>query len=105
MEPAPGAPDLSLPILDRVILPNAQPGETQDKHEEPDNPVSLCDYLVPPEEHLDRSALEAFLAGEAGPRTIEMRAFKFDCFIVIIGEAIRASMGMVKGIPVLRHPV
>lgn len=40
-----------------------------------------------------------------GPRTIEMRAFRFDCFIVIIWEAIRASMGIVKGIPVLRHPV
>ena len=40
-----------------------------------------------------------------GPRTIEMRAFRFDCFIVIIGEAIRAAMGMVKGIPVLRHSV
>ncbi len=40
-----------------------------------------------------------------GPRTIDMRAFRFDCFIVIIWEAIRASMGIVKGIPILRHPV
>ena len=40
-----------------------------------------------------------------GPRTIEMRAFRFDCFIIIIGEAIRASMGMVKGITVLRQRV
>lgn len=40
-----------------------------------------------------------------GPRTIDMRAFRFNCFIVIIGEAIRAAMGMVKRIPVLRDPV
>jgi len=40
-----------------------------------------------------------------GPRTIDMRAFRFDRFIVIIWEAIRTSMGMVKGIPILRQPV
>jgi len=40
-----------------------------------------------------------------GPRTVEMRAFRFDYFIVIIWEAIRASMRMVKGIPILRQPV
>jgi len=40
-----------------------------------------------------------------GPRTIDMRVFRFDYFIVIIWEAIRASMGMVKGIPILWHPV
>ena len=40
-----------------------------------------------------------------GPRTIDMRAFRFERFVVTIGEAIRAAMGMVKGIPVLRRPV
>ncbi|CVK31693.1 protein of unknown function [Methanoculleus bourgensis] len=40
-----------------------------------------------------------------GPRTIEMRAFRFDAFRLIIWEAIRASMGMVKGITVLRQRV
>lgn len=40
-----------------------------------------------------------------GPRTIDMRAFRFERFIVIIWEAIRASMGTVKGIPRLRHRV
>jgi putative transposase len=37
-----------------------------------------------------------------GPRTIGMRAFRFDCFVVIIGEAIQASMGTVNGIPVIQ---
>ena len=40
-----------------------------------------------------------------GPRTVDMRAFRFERFIVIIGEGIRASLRMVKGIPVLRQPV
>lgn len=40
-----------------------------------------------------------------GPKTIDMRAFRFDYFIVIIWEAIRASMRMVKGIPALRNLV
>ena len=40
-----------------------------------------------------------------GPRTIDMRAFRFECFIVIIWEAIRVSMGIVKGTRALRLPV
>lgn len=40
-----------------------------------------------------------------GPRTVDMRAFRFERFIVIIGEGIRTSLGMVKRIPVLRRPV
>jgi len=53
-------------VLDRIVLSDAQSGETQDEHEEPGDPVSLCDYLLSPEERLDRSALDAFLAGEVG---------------------------------------
>ena len=40
-----------------------------------------------------------------GPRTSDMRTFRFEWFVVIIREAFRASMGIVKGIPVLRHTV
>ena len=40
-----------------------------------------------------------------GPRTVDMRAFRFERFIVILGEGIRTSLGMVKKIPVLRRPV
>lgn len=40
-----------------------------------------------------------------GPRTVEMRAFRFGDFMCIIGEAIRTSLGIIRGIPVLRHPV
>lgn len=46
-----------------------------------------------------------FTPVKQGPRTIEMRAFRFYYFIAIIWEAIRASMGMVKGIPALRQRV
>ena len=40
-----------------------------------------------------------------GPRTIDMRTFRFERFVVMIGEGIRKSMGIVKEIPVLRLPV
>lgn len=40
-----------------------------------------------------------------GPQIIDMRALGFDDSLFITWEAIRASMGMVEGIPVLRHPV
>lgn len=39
-----------------------------------------------------------------GPRTIDRRAFRFDGFRLMIWEATRALMGMVKGIAVLRQP-
>ena len=66
MEPAPGASDLPVTVRDRSVLSDAQPGETEDEHEEPGDPVSLCNYLFPPEERLDRSPVEALLASEAG---------------------------------------
>ncbi len=37
-----------------------------------------------------------FSTVKQGPRTIDMRAFQFDYFIVIIREAIRASAGLAK---------
>lgn len=40
-----------------------------------------------------------------GPRTIVMCAFRFDSFRLMIWEATRVSMGMVKGIAVLRQRV
>jgi len=40
-----------------------------------------------------------------GPRTIEMRAFRFEDFMWIIGEAIRKALKIVREIPVLRYPV
>ncbi len=46
-----------------------------------------------------------FFPVRQGPKIIDMRAFRFDWFIVIIWEAIRASMGMVKGIPLFRQPI
>jgi len=45
VEPQPGAPDLSIPVLDLIVLPDAQSGETRDEHEEPGDPLSLCDHL------------------------------------------------------------
>jgi hypothetical protein len=101
------APDLPVTVLDRIVLPDAQPGETQDEHEEPGDPLPLCDHLLPSEERLGLSALEALSPGEAkqGPRTIDMRTSRFEQFIVIIWEAIRASIAMVKEVPVLRQPV
>jgi len=61
-----GASDLPVTVLDRIVLPDAKPGETQDEHEEPGDPLLLCDYLLLPEERLDRSALDAFISCEAG---------------------------------------
>ncbi len=66
MASTPGASDLPIPVRDRSVLSDAQPGETEDEHEEPGDPVSLCNYLFPPEERLDRSPVEELLAGEAG---------------------------------------
>lgn len=39
-----------------------------------------------------------------GPRTIEMSAFRLDCFRFMIREVRPVLMGMVKGIAVLRQP-
>ncbi|CVK33950.1 hypothetical protein [Methanoculleus bourgensis] len=38
-----------------------------------------------------------------GQRIVDMRAFRFERFVFIIWEAIRTSMGMMKGTSVLRH--
>ena len=61
-----GASGLPIPVLDRIVLSDAESGETQNQHEEPGDPVPLCDYFLPSEERLDRSPLDALLAGEAG---------------------------------------
>jgi len=39
------------------------------------------------------------------PRTTDMRVFRFNCFIIKIGRALQALMGMVKGIPIQQYPV
>jgi hypothetical protein len=62
----PGALDIPFTVLDRVVLPDAQPGETEGQHEEPGDPVSLCHNFFPPKELLDRSPVDAFFASEAG---------------------------------------
>lgn len=66
MGPAWGASDLPVTVFDRIVLPDAQSGETEDEHEKSSDPVSLCDYLLSSEERLDRSVVDAFLPGEAG---------------------------------------
>jgi len=62
----PGAPDLPIPVLDRIILPDAQPGETRGDHEEYGDPLSLCQLFLSSEERLVRSSVDAFLSGETG---------------------------------------
>lgn len=39
-----------------------------------------------------------------GPRTIEMRAFRFDLFRLMIWEAVRSTLKLVRNIPALRNP-
>jgi len=46
-----------------------------------------------------------FVPVKQGPQTIDVRGFRFGYFMCIIGEAIRASMRIVRGTSVLRHPV
>jgi len=41
MEPAPGAPGLPVTVLDRIVLPDAQPGENEGEHEEPNDPLPM----------------------------------------------------------------
>jgi len=62
----PGAQSLPVTVLDRIVLSDAQSGETEDEHEKSGDPVSLCHNLLPSEERLDRSVVDAFLSGEAG---------------------------------------
>jgi len=39
-----------------------------------------------------------------GPRTIEMRAFRFDQFRLFIWEAVRSTLKIVRTVPALRNP-
>ena len=39
-----------------------------------------------------------------GPRTIKMGGFRFDQFQLLIGEAVRLTLKVVRKIPALRNP-
>lgn len=52
----PSVSDLSVTVLDRIVLLDTQPGD----------PGSLCHCFLPPEERPARSFVDASFAGEAG---------------------------------------
>lgn len=66
MAPMSGASYLPFSAFDRIVLSDAESGQTPNEHEELGDPVFLRHYLLPPQERLDRFAVDAFLSGKAG---------------------------------------
>lgn len=90
---APGASDLPTTVFDRIVLSDAQSGETEDKHEEPGDPVPLTNISFLLKNVWIALLWMHFSLVTQEPRTIDMRAFRLEWFIVRIWEAIRASRG------------
>jgi hypothetical protein len=89
-------------VYNRVVVGDAQPGQTQDINPQPNNLLSLCHHLLHSENLWMVVLWNQFSPVRRGPKTIEKRAFRFDQFRLMIWEAVQSMLKIIRMIPALR---
>ncbi|MFA5296506.1 MAG: hypothetical protein WC382_13450, partial [Methanoregulaceae archaeon] len=68
LEPVSCPSGLSIPVLYRIVISDAKPGETTNDLQRSGTPISLCHYLVSLEEYLGVLAVDQVLSNKAGAK-------------------------------------